>query len=142
LAAPVIVIAVIVVIPVAHALVVLTVSHVLPLFQPCVKSVELLEALNCHFGGGPGRSGAHASGASVHDAAPIRAAFVNVAFNKHAFPTRQRLSPANLIQPAKTGSVFLRKSSSAIAGFRSLCGRKQRKLTRPLRSIGPAFWNL
>ncbi|CCE11159.1 membrane hypothetical protein [Bradyrhizobium sp. STM 3843] len=37
LAAPVI----IVVIPVAHPLVVLTVSHVLPLFQPCVRSTEM-----------------------------------------------------------------------------------------------------
>jgi hypothetical protein len=45
LAAPVIVAAiviVVVVVPVAHTLVVLTVSHVLPLFQPRVKSVGLM----------------------------------------------------------------------------------------------------
>jgi len=32
--------------------------------------------------------------------------------------------------------------SSAISGFRSLCGRKQRSSLKPSRSIGPAFWNL
>ena len=37
---------------------------------------------------------------------------------------------------------FLRKSSSAISGFRSLCGREQRSSLKPSRSIGPAFWNL
>jgi hypothetical protein len=45
LAAPVIVtiiVVVIIVVPVAHTLVVLTVSHVLPLFQPRVKSVGLM----------------------------------------------------------------------------------------------------
>jgi hypothetical protein len=30
-----------------------------------------------------------------HDAVPLPADFVNVAFNKDAFPTRQPLSPAN-----------------------------------------------
>src|ERR1700687_764160 len=44
--------------------------------------------------------------------------------------------------PAKTSTGFLREFSSAISGFRSLCGRKQRSSLKPSRSIGPAFWNL
>ena len=46
------------------------------------------------------------------------------------------------IQPAKTSTGFSRDFSSAISGFRSLCGRKQRSSLKPSRSIGPAFWNL
>jgi hypothetical protein len=38
---------------------------------------------------------------------------------------RTRL-PALIIQPAKTSTGFSREFSSAISGFRSLCGRKQR----------------
>ena len=47
-----------------------------------------------------------------------------------------------IIQPAKTSTGFSREFSSAISGFRSLCGRKQRSSLKPSRSIGPAFWNL
>jgi hypothetical protein len=36
-----------------------------------------------------------AQSAPNHDAVPLPADFVNVAFNKDAFPTRQPLSPAN-----------------------------------------------
>jgi hypothetical protein len=62
-----------------------------------------------------------------HDAVPLPADFVNVAFNKDAFPTRQPRSPANQsFSLPKQARFFLRKSSSAISGFRSLCGRKQR----------------
>jgi hypothetical protein len=38
---------------------------------------------------------AHAFQTHPNDATPIRAVFVNVACNKDAFPTRQRISPAN-----------------------------------------------
>ena len=64
---------------------------------------------------------------------------------------QRRVSPAvqrarrwwhQIIQPAKTSTGFLREFSSAISGFRSLCGRKQRSSLKPSRSIGPAFWNL
>jgi len=47
-----------------------------------------------------------------------------------------------VIPPAKTSTGSLRGFSSAISGFRSLCGRKQRSSLKPSRSIRPAFWNL
>ena len=53
---------------------------------------------------------------------------------------RRRLH--QIIPPAKTSTGFSREFSSAISGFRSLCGRKQRSSLKPSRSIGPAFWNL
>jgi len=53
-----------------------------------------------------------------------------------------RRRPHQIIPPAKTSTGFERDFSSAISGFRSLCGRKQRSLPKPSRSKGPAFWNL
>jgi hypothetical protein len=62
-----------------------------------------------------------------HDAVPPTADFVNVAFNKDAFPTRQPLSPANQsFSLPKQARFFLRKSLSAIQAFVRFCGRKQR----------------
>jgi hypothetical protein len=50
-----------------------------------------------------------------------------VAFDKDAFPNRQRTPLAGpIIQPGKTSPGFSREFPSAISGFRSLCGRKQR----------------
>src|SRR6267142_3202851 len=49
---------------------------------------------------------------------------------------------SQIIPPAKTSTGFSRDLSSAISGFRSLCGRKQRSFQKPSRLIGPAFWNL
>ena len=46
------------------------------------------------------------------------------------------------MSPAKTSTGFSRDFSSAISGFRSLCGQQQRSSLKPSRSIGPAFWNL
>jgi hypothetical protein len=49
-----------------------------------------------------------------------------VAFNKDAFPNRRPLIAGDqIIQAAKASPVLLRKSSSAITGFRSLGGREQ-----------------
>ena len=53
-----------------------------------------------------------------------------------------RRQPHQIIPPAKTSTGFSREFSSAISGFRSLCGREQRSFLKPSRSIGPAFWNL
>jgi hypothetical protein len=53
-----------------------------------------------------------------------------------------RRRPHQIIPPAKTSTGFERDFSSAITGFRSLCGRKQRSLPKLSRSKGPAFWNL
>ena len=67
-----------------------------------------------------------------------------VAVNKDAFPT----SPARVAgritshSACQNSTDFERDFSSAISGFRSLCGRKQRSLPKPSRSKGPAFWNL
>jgi hypothetical protein len=47
-----------------------------------------------------------------------------------------------IIPPAETSTGFSRDLSSAISGFRSLCGRKQRSSLKPSRLSGPAFWNL
>ena len=50
-----------------------------------------------------------------------------VAVNKDAFPTGPACSqPHQIIPPAKTSTGFEREFSSAISGFRSLCGRKRR----------------
>ena len=57
-------------------------------------------------------------------------------------PAGVRRQPHQIIPPAKTSTGFSREFSSAISGFRSLCGRKQRSSLKPSRSIGPAFWNL
>jgi hypothetical protein len=58
-------------------------------------------------------------------------------------PTVQRTAlAAQIIPPAKTSTGFSREFSSAISGFRSLCGRKRRSSLKPSRSMGPAFWNL
>ena len=53
-----------------------------------------------------------------------------------------RRRPHQIIPPAKTSTGFLREFSSAISGFRSLCGRKRRSSLKPSRSTRPAFWNL
>src|SRR3984957_4475349 len=62
---------------------------------------------------------------------------------RHApLPSSGCRRPPQIILPAKTSTGFSREFSSAISGFRSLCGRKQRSSLKPSRSIGPAFWNL
>jgi len=58
----------------------------------------------------------------------------------HQPGTRRR--PHQVIPPAKTSTGFSREFSSAISGFRSLCGRKRRSSVKPSRSKRPAFWNL
>ena len=58
-------------------------------------------------------------------------------------PTVQRKPLLHqFIPPAKSSTGFSRDFSSAISGFRSLCGQKQRSSLKPSRSNGPAFWNL
>jgi hypothetical protein len=55
--------------------------------------------------------------------------------------SRNRRLP-QIIPPAKTSTGFSRDLSSAISGFRSLCGRKRRSTLKPSRSSRPAFRNL
>ena len=76
------------------------------------------------------------------------------AVNKDAFPSNPALPPAAPNHSACqnkpkcsqalvfTSPGLSREISSAISGFRSLCGRQQRSSLKPSRSIGPAFWNL
>jgi hypothetical protein len=68
-----------------------------------------------------------------------------VAVSKDAFPQQSSVHAAGgtkSFSPAKTSKGFLREFSSAISGFRSLCGRKRRSFQKPSRSSRPAFWNL
>jgi hypothetical protein len=53
-----------------------------------------------------------------------------------------RRRPHQVIPPAKTSTGFEREFSSAISGFRSLCGRKRRSSLKLSRLNRPAFWNL
>src|SRR5258708_934772 len=66
-------------------------------------------------------------------------------------PGQQRRAPQQssadrwlhqIIPPAKTSTGFSRDLSSAISGFRSLCGRTRRSTLKPSRSSRPAFRNL
>jgi hypothetical protein len=53
-----------------------------------------------------------------------------VTVNKDAFPhSPARCRLPQIIPPAKTSTALLREHSSAITGFRSLCGQVQRKLS-------------
>ena len=54
---------------------------------------------------------------------------------------RRNHRPARIIQPAKQTRDVLRKSSSAISGFRSLCGHEQRS-TFSHRAQRTSLWNL
>ena len=106
LAAPVIII--VTAIPVAHPLVVLTVSHVLPLFQPCVRTTD------CHrntdtvlkYRSGFGRILRGPKGLARLMPVPTRADLIDSRFSRqkrvqNAFPTHQPVRPANhVIQPA------------------------------------------
>jgi hypothetical protein len=50
-----------------------------------------------------------------------------VAFNKDAFPNRRRIADrTESFSLPKRAQVFSREFSSAISGFRSLCGHQQR----------------
>jgi hypothetical protein len=62
------------------------------------------------------------------------------AFNKDAFPNRQRSSRRRIIHLAETSPALLRKFSSAISGFRSLCGREQHSFSHCAQKTF-AFWN-
>ena len=86
----------------------------------------------------------HASRAPICSAVQSHTDFAVCRGQQRRFPhqssVRRRL--LQIISPAKTSTGFSRDLSSAISGFRSLCGREQRSSLKPSRSIGPAFWNL
>ncbi|MGY3449467.1 hypothetical protein ACVILH_001809 [Bradyrhizobium sp. USDA 4353] len=114
LAAPVIV--VVTVVAVAHPLVVLTVSHVLPLFQPCVRSTDC-QSIDCHQNTDAVLKyrpvvRAHGARPSPVDAGPdlpvpthadvIDSRFARQKRVQNAFPTHRLVRPANhVIQPAR-----------------------------------------
>ena len=77
----------------------------------------------------------------------ISSGFCNM--SQSTFPNNPALAAgcAKSFSLPKQAQVFAspglsREISSAISGFRSLCGRQQRSSLKPSRSIGPAFWNL
>src|ERR1700712_6106601 len=71
----------------------------------------------------PGAHPAHLVAAPSHST-PI---LPYIAVDKDAFPQPSvRRRPHQIILPANTSTGFSREFSSAISGFRSLCGRKQR----------------
>jgi hypothetical protein len=155
LTTPVIVIIVIIVVPVTHPLVVLTVSHIVPLIPalklPCLELLRPVPStgpgapfrfVQCRAPFGPGH--AIASRAGLKPRLISTQIYRTSQSTKTRSPPARRASPAasQVIPPAKTATDFERDFSSAISGFRSLCGRKQRSLPKPSRSKGPAFWNL
>ena len=80
----------------------------------------------------------------------ISPGFCNISQStKTPFPSNPALAAgcAKSFSLPKQAQVFTspglsREVSSAISGFRSLCGRQRRSSLKPSRSIGPAFWNL
>ena len=81
--------------------------------------------------------------ARCSDAVAIPADFVNRRLQQRRVPHPPTSPPADLsFSLSKQALLFLRRSSSAISGFRSICGRKRRSSHQPSRSIRPAFRNL
>jgi len=127
LATPVVIIVVIV--PVAHPLIVLTVSHVLPLFIPALKFPALRLTPRCRYRCCSARCMSHHG----HNGSAGRF-HINFAIRhgqQRRVPPRpgMRCRLPQIIPPAKTSKALLREHSSAITGFRSLCGQVQRKLS-------------
>jgi hypothetical protein len=111
LTAPVIVIvvAVIVVIPVTHPLVVLTVSHVSP-FIPALKLCSCRRSLIRRGARRDARQSAN-QGAPNHDAVQIRAVDIanhRVQQRRVPQPAAYIRPPGQIIQPAKTSPIALR----------------------------------
>jgi len=79
-----------------------------------------------------------------HDAVSTHANFVNVAFNKDAFPTRRPLNrQPTIVQPCQNKPGFSCVNLSKRNIRLSFALRSQAaQLCQPSRSIGPAFWNL
>ena len=105
-----------------------------------VQSRSGTKSLGSDLGSDP----AHASRAPNHSAVRFHTDFAVRRGQQGRAPQQSsadRWLP-QIIPPAKTSTGFSREFSSAISGFRSLCGRKQRSSLKPSRSIGPAFWNL
>ena len=86
----------------------------------------------------------HASRAPIRNAVQFRIEVAVCRGRQKPVPHQPsvRRRPYQIISPAKTSTGFLREFSSAISGFRSLCGQEQRSSLKPSRSIRPAFWNL
>jgi hypothetical protein len=110
--------------------------------KPCVKRLELSVSLSL-------RRMRHASPAQAR-CRSISPGFCNMSQStKTPFPSNPALAAgcAKSFSLPKRAQVFTspglsREVSSAISGFRSLCGRQRRSSLKPSRSIGPAFWNL
>jgi hypothetical protein len=131
------VVIVVVIVPVPHSLVVLTVSHIVPL-DPALKIAlsrnpsasiligfrALFFASNSHLP--PDPNGRDYLSHRIKSVAYCHTDLQYVAVNKDAFPISPGAyrRPHQVIPLAKTSTGFERDFSSAITGFRSLCGRK------------------
>jgi hypothetical protein len=110
--------------------------------KPCVKRLELSVSLS------PRRM--RRTSPAQARCRSISPGFCNMSQStKTPFPSNPALAagcakPFSLPKQAQvfTSPGLSREASSAISGFRSLCGRQQRSSLKPSRSIGPAFWNL
>ena len=105
-----------------------------------VQSRSGTKSLGSDLGSDP----AHASRAPNHSAVRFHTDFAVRRGQQGRAPQQSsadRWLP-QIIPPAKTSTGFSRDLSSAISGFRSLCGRKRRSTLKPSRSSRPAFRNL
>jgi hypothetical protein len=126
LAAPVIVI-IIIIIPVTHPLVVLTVSHIVPLIQ-ALKNLPLTESPRPHTEGlwrlllsllSLPRRPIRRAARSRDRLFPHRFAVRRSQQRRVPHEPSEHRGPHQVIPPAKTSTGFERDFSSAISGFRS-----------------------
>jgi hypothetical protein len=122
----IIVIAIVVIIPVTHPLVVvLTVSHVLPLLP--AFGVSSLEATSLGVFAVVMVVRCGTRRAPNHRAVHVSIEFCLMSRSTRRVPNRRRMaSRTTSFSPPKQAQVFSREFSSAISGFRSLCGHQQR----------------
>src|ERR1700678_4012769 len=98
--------------------------------SPEVKNLEV-KSLGFRLGfspSSPRRLVWQASGATNHSAVQFHRDFTATRNRQGRIPQQRKLLPAaaSIILLAKQAQVFLREYSSAISGFRSLCGQEQR----------------
>ena len=95
--------------------------------SPEVKYLEV-KSLGFSLGLSPRRLVRQASGATNHSAVQFHRDFTATRNRQGRIPQQRKLLPAaaSIILLAKQAQVFLREYSSAISGFRSLCGQEQR----------------
>ena len=105
----------------------------------CLYSSPELKPPNRHCVRNRRAPGACISRARNPDAVPIHADFFNRRLQQRRVPHRRRHRRRTFVQPVNTSPAFLRRSSSAISGFRSICGRKRRSSHSHRARFDPRF---